>query len=97
MATNMVTISGMLTQRTARPNNSSSAPPASVKAAAQASNSGNGKPRPQSGLPNQAAVASISASLSCQPSRTPGPDIGATARDPENPGGEKRPGRPGDE
>ena len=59
----MVTISGRLIQRTARPHNSSTAPPASLSAASQASSSGNGRPSPQSGLPNHSMVAGMSASF----------------------------------
>ncbi len=55
-ATTMVAISGMLTQRTPSPIRSIKAPMTSVAVARKAIRAGAGRPRPQSGLPNQSTM-----------------------------------------
>jgi len=59
----MVNSYGTEIKRTARLISSSTATTVSVEAVSQAMKAGKGRPRPQSGLPNQAVVLSISASL----------------------------------
>ena len=62
-ATAMVTIRGTEIQRTARPSARKMAPSSSEPAASTTMRAGNGRPRPQSGFPNQAAVSSKAANF----------------------------------